>query len=802
MTSQWPFLIPFVSMAAGLTLSSLSGRFCPLSVIAGAFVCLILAALQRDKHIFPVCTAAFFFLWGLYALSPWLIPDPSPASIGKRASDTPLTLEGLVASRPSVSPDGSSVVVRTENIISNNRFESVQGQLMLYVSEGDITVARGDRIRLTTRISVPRRLGLPGEFDFRQYLAFQEVAAVGRVASQGDIVLIRAAAEESWQRSIDLAARRLGDSIRLALKDEKVSSVLAALLIGDQKRIPRELADAYTRAGVNHILSISGFHVGIIAVFITLAALWLFTRSEYLTLRCNVRRLVVLLAVPAMLMYLFLTGNAPATARSVIMLAAFAFALYAERESAPVNTLLLAAFFLIAINPPTLFDISFQLSFLSLWGIVIAVPALTERMSAVTSVCGRSMVQFIAASVAASLATLIPVLFTFKVASLNGILSNFLIVPLLGYGAVLAGFCVLPLLVLLPSCSQILLWPPAKLIELSNWIITGFAALPVIRFHAVTKWDVLFFLLFMTGMTFVSGMKKRLALAAVLPLVALSLHMQPLLPADGKLHVTMLSVGQAEALLLRLPDGKTMLVDGGGYLHDTGRDFGQRILAPALGALGVGRIDWIFSTHDHPDHIGGLAYLTRYFEVGGFWATPAGLSADYSREVRAALAERHIPLHRLAAGDSIPLSGGVALQVLSPGRTDTGHFEKDEMDANEESLVFRLVFGTFSMLFAADAGIAAEHQMLANGLELKSTVLKVGHHGSRFSTSGEFLERVKPEVALISAGAANRFGLPSMQTVQQLAAGNIQLYRTDRDGTIELVSDGVGWSIATPYKVE
>jgi competence protein ComEC len=243
-----------------------------------------------------------------------------------------------------------------------------------------------------------------------------------------------------------------------------------------------------------------------------------------------------------------------------------------------------------------------------------------------------------------------------------------------------------------------------------------------------------------------------------------------------------------------------MLVDGGGYLHDTGRDFGQRILAPALGELGVQCIDWMISTHDHPDHIGGLAFVAKYFNVGEFWSSTAGLAADYSKDVRLVLSEQNIPVRKLAAGDVITLSEGVVLNVLSPEKTAVAHSDGDGMDVNEESLVFRLCFGTFSMLFAADAGFSAEERILSGGYELESTILKIGHHGSRYSTSEEFLERVNPKLALISAGAGNRFGLPSSRTLELLAGRKISLYRTDRDGTIEVVSDGLSWSVATPYK--
>ncbi len=797
MLRQWPLLLPFISMVAGLALSARAFQTCALPTLAAVFICLLLSAFHRDRRLFSACAILFFFFWGLYALTPWFTPDNSASSIRLAASDSPVTVEGIVSSRPAVSPDGSRLVVRTEHLFYKNRIEPVHGMIMLYVSEGDITLVRGDRVRCKTRISIPRRLGLPGEFDYPRYLAFQEISATGRVRSQQDIVLIRGGVEQSLQRSIDLLARRLGDEVRNALPDAAVSSVLTALLIGDQKRIPQQLSEAYTRAGVNHILSISGFHVGIIAAFIALATLWVLTRFEYPTLRWNVRRAAVLLAVPAMLIYLLITGNAPATARSVIMLAACAWALYMERESDSINTLLLAAFLLIAINPPTLFDISFQLSFISLWGIIIAVPPMTRQLSRVKRPSLRTLIQFIAASLAASIVTMIPVLHVFNVASLNGVLTNFLIVPLLGYGAVLAGFSVMPFLVIMPSLNHIMLWPAAKLVQVSNFIIEYFAALPVIRFYGITAWDMLLFLLFMCCISFVHSRSKRIALGTVIPLAAIAMHITGPATADGRLHITMLSVGQAESLLLRLPNGSTMLVDGGGYLHDTGMDFGQRLLAPALGALGIRKIDRMISTHEHPDHIGGLAYVAKYLGVGEFWSTTK-LTSDYSDEIKRVLSEQKTPIRMLSADDRIELSDGIVLQVLSPSRR-VFPLDRDVTDENEDSLVFRLTYGSFSMLFTADAGFVAEQRMISNNYVLQSTALKVGHHGSKYATSEEFINKVHPRLVLISAGAGNRFGLPAKRTVDLIQSKGISLYRTDRDGTIELVSDGISWSVSTPY---
>lgn len=795
MIRRWPFLIPFLCMTAGLTLSALNGFYCDTHLLPVALVCLLLSCLLKELWLFSVCSALVFFLWGLSALQPWLSPETVPHSIRAKASDASIVIEGVIATRPSVAPEGSRLTVVVEQVQQGNLPETASGLLMLFVSEGDVTLTRGDRIRFVTRVSVPHRLGLPGEFNYPRYLALQGIYATGRVASQSDIVLIRAAAVKTVLRISDQIARVLGDSIRSSLPDERVSSVLTALLLGDQRRIPRDLADLYTRAGVNHILSISGFHVGIVAAFITVLIIWFVTRFEYPALHWNIRRDAVLIAVPAMVGYLFITGNAPATARSVIMLSVFALALVAERERDSLNTLLFAAFFLVAINPPTLFDVSFQLSFISLWGILVAVPLIMRCTGTITSLWLRSLAQFLAASVAASLVTILPVLYIFNVASLNGIVTNFIIVPLLGYGAVLSGFIALPLIALFPAFAPWLLWPAAALVAISNQFILWSASLPVLTSHGVTSLDIFFFLLFMTAMTFLTNRALLLAAAVLVPLSALGTHLYRAAVTDHRLHITMLSVGQAESLLVKLPDGSTLLVDGGGYLHDTGHDFGQRVLAPALGALHIGRIDTMIATHEHPDHSGGLPFIIKNFPVGEFLSGPV-----IAPEIETDLKNRAVQKRTVTVGDVITLSGPVVITVLSPRGSVHGVTGDDESNVNEQSLVFHLRYGSFSMLFCADAGFEAERQMLAGKFDLKSTVLKVGHHGSRFSTSTEFLDRVQPRLALISAGRDNRFGLPSRQTIEFLNSKRIPLFRTDRDGTIELVTDGITWSAATPFK--
>ena len=778
----------------GLTITVLCGYYGDNSLLLPLLLCLFLAAYCMDSYPFTVCSALFFLIWGLSALTPWLFPLHHPDSITDKVTATPVTIEGVIADRPVVTIDGSRVVIQAEQLRSAAGVEPVVGQLLLFVGEGAVQMSRGDRVRFVSTIATPRLLGLPGEFNYPRFLAFQGINVLCRIRTSQDIVLIKGGAVLSPLRSVDHLANVLGESIRRAIPDDAISSVLVALLLGDQRRIPRELANAYTRAGVNHILSISGFHVGIIAAFISLATMWCLSRFEYITLRWNIRRCAVLISVPAMAAYLVLTGTAPATARSVIMLTVFALALFAEREQNAINTLLLAAFCLVVINPPTLFDVSFQLSFVSLWGLILMVPPVTGWCERVSSPRLREVLLFLAASIAATVITIIPVLYTFKVASVNGILTNFLIVPLLGYGAVLAGFVAAPLTLLLPAAAPYLLWPAAVLISIANRFIIWSTCLPIYRSYGVTDYDMLVFWLLLSWLTFVSNKTVRRNGALLLVIAGCVVHVSLTAVSDGTLHISVLSVGQAESLLLRLPDSSTLLIDGGGYLFENDNDFGQKYMAPALGALHVTRIDRMIATHNHPDHSGGLPFLIQNFTVGEFWS-----NRSITAEIAEALRHKQLPHQILKRGDLITLPGPVTITVLSPAASQPED-DTDEENVNEQSLVFRLVYGDFSMLFTADAGFTAEQTMLAGNNLLASTVLKVGHHGSRYSTSPEFLARVHPKVAFISAGAGNRFGLPSPRTVELLTQQRIPLFRTDRDGTIELVTDGRKWAITTPYK--
>jgi len=795
---QRPLLIPVLAMVLGFIVNDQTGFSVPLLLVIASGVALFLSSFPASRVMFLVCLSLFFFFWGCRALSFWSNPQYPADSIRNVTSPTPVVVGGVVKSRPSHSEGRTSFILDAEYLFGETNTKPVSGKVMVYVAEGECTVARGDRIRFSCRLIKPRILGLPGEFDYPRYLRFNSVVATANISHASGIVLERGGAADTVLRKFDDIAADLSSFIRLHEKDSGAASVLIALLLGDQKQIPKDLNNAYSRAGVNHILSISGFHVGIIAYGMTMFLLFLATRSTFLACNFNLRRLVLLFSLPVMVAYLLVTGAAPATARSVIMLGAILFALFLERETDGINSLLLAASVLLILNPPTLFDVSFQLSFLALWGIVLIIPHLSTWATRFGQRQVQQIIIFATASVAASLFTLVPVLYVFNQASLNGVLSNFIIVPILGYGAVLLGFVGLLCSYVSTTVALLFLVPAGWLTRLSNTVVSYFASLPVIHCHVVTALDMGLFLLGICAATFLSTRRQKLFACSLILVVFSAWHLSAASKNDGRLHVTMLSVGQGESILLHLPGGENWLIDGGGYLHENGKDFGERTVTPALLKSGVRKLDGIILTHSHPDHLGGLPFVAETMPVASAWKTAMGGGGELEQRLEVAMSQQHAPFREISAGTVLHLSPEVSLQILSPLASMANSVRNDQ-DMNEQSLVFRLIYKKFSMLFTADAGFEAESEILKSHIPMKSTVLKVGHHGSRYSTSEEFLKSVSPSIALISAGYGNRFGLPSPDTIQLLQGFGVKIYRTDVSGTIELSTDGVDIDVKSPF---
>ena len=266
----------------------------------------------------------------------------------------------------------------------------------------------------------------------------------------------------------------------------------------------------------------------------------------------------------------------------------------------------------------------------------------------------------------------------------------------------------------------------------------------------------------------------------------------PVVTETGKaLTVKMLNVGQGDAILIQTAE-QTVLIDTSDLDE-------QDKLRNELKKAGVKRIDKLILTHPHADHIGGVKdVVLKDYEVGEVYDNGMPSKSKIYTGYMKVLKQKNIKRHALAAGDELDFGGGVKFKVFAPEKAvvEKGSKTTDNHDPNNESVVGKLIFGDFSMMFTGDAEKAEEMPMVNSyGKELKSTVLKSGHHGSKTSSSKEFLREVAPEAALISCGTGNDYGHPHEPTMKKYRAMKLKIYETDKNGTITVKTDGKNYTI-------
>jgi len=250
--------------------------------------------------------------------------------------------------------------------------------------------------------------------------------------------------------------------------------------------------------------------------------------------------------------------------------------------------------------------------------------------------------------------------------------------------------------------------------------------------------------------------------------------------ADGRLHVTLIDVGQGDAILLRSPQGRALLVDAGGS-YDGGFDVGEAVVAPYLWGLGVRELDRVVVTHAHPDHAGGVPAIVKAFRVGEVWEGPAPSHDRGYRALDDELRAARVPRRTVKAGAVLDWDG-VELRVLGPPRPD----RRPRTTRNDDSIVLAVRYGGVTTLLTGDVEGGGEAQLPPT----RALALKVPHHGSKSSSTQGLLDATGPRLALISAGFRNRFGHPHPDVLERYGQARVLVYRTDRDGCVTLTTDG------------
>jgi len=778
-----PLLAPLLFFTSGIAAAGSFGFFLPVGLLPLLLLLPVVLRFLPHKPPFILSLCPLLCLCGNLLLAPLLSGNLQDRLILEENIGSELSIEGIIVKRPEAKDGGSRLLLEIDHLrlaAGSGKELPLKGLIQLRIGSGRSGLMTGDKVSFSGKLRPPLNYGIPGEFNAERYYALKRIVATSFVKNDADITSHGQTDRLRLQRHFDMTAANIGRFIMARLPGAE-GGIIKALLVGDTADIPQALKDAYSRTGVNHILSISGFHIGIIAL--ALLQLWHAISRLFpaLLLFLNFRRVAVALSLPLIFYYMLLSGAAPATARSVLMILFVTVGLFLERESEPVNIIILAAFALLLANPANLYDISFQLSFLALWGLTVITPLLMKPFPVPKPGWLHNLRLFAAASTAAVLVTLLPAAYYFQQTSITGIISNFFIVPLLGYGAVVCGFAAIPFIWLGPLPAGWLLDLAGLMTALANTLIALLDRIPTLPSFFPAEAEIIIFLLTMLLLTVIKTDRPKYLLSAAFAVSLLFAHNLPAHDNNFSLKMDFLSVGQGEATLLTFHDGKTMLIDGGGALHDSRRDVGRQLLLPALRKIGVQRIDYLVLSHAHPDHLQGLVTVAAAMPVGEFWETGRNSGKDYEK-LRLQLDSRKVPVKVLDAASPAMLLSGVTIRALHPEPLNKlSHLFADQ---NDDSLVLHFDTGRFTALFTGDIGAASEFSLLDRQVKLRATLLKVPHHGSRYSALPVFFDAVSPQIAVISAGYKNSFGLPAEETMAALQRSGASIYRTDLDGTV------------------
>jgi competence protein ComEC len=654
------------------------------------------------------------------------------------------------------------------------RLVTAEGALDAFAPSSPWPLALGDRIRMRARLRPPATARNPGGRDPAARLAAGGVLL--QAFGEGPAVRL---APPSPLAPLERARERFAAAAGAALPPREAALVVA-IASGDRSGLDPATVTSFARSGLAHILAVSGLHLVVVALGLERLVRGALVRVDAVACRIEPRRAAAAVLLPATGLYALATGAGVPVARAALAVGVAAVGTLLDREARAANVLALAALALLAADPSSALDVSAQLTFAAVGGLVLWAGPLRRRIPLPAARRGwrawalEPLLGGACATLAASLATAPVLAYHFRQLPVLGLLANVAGIPVGSALTAVATLAALATAVAQPAATPLLLL--ARPLAAALLALSDAAAAP--------RWSVLGIatpgLAGALGFLALAVLAGRLAgrgrVAAALGAAACLLLPGPLRAAAararGGLEVLFVSVGQGDAALLRLPDGEAVLIDAGGA-PEGGADPGARDLVPLLRDLGVRRLAAVFVSHPHPDHVLGLAAVLAAVPADAVFSNgDAGDGA--AREV---LAELH----------PVPLPPGAVFERAGVSFTVLGG-DREALAANDASLVLRVAYGETAFLFPGDVEAEGEAAAVARG-GLRADVVKVPHHGSRRSSTAPFAAAVAPRLAVVSVGAGNRYGFPNDEAVARWGAVGALVLRTD-EGAVRLLSDG------------
>jgi competence protein ComEC len=815
------------ALAAGILLCGFA-RFsarelvCVLAVFATLTA---LAALASTKRMTVACAlVAVVFVGSAIAEKH---RRGQPPQLNAESNET-LILVGCVVEPSALSEDRDHFVLELAR--------HARARVTVTLREGEIAplLRYGQKVEVTAKIRIPHNFQNPGSFDYAGYLARQDIywTASAHGATSFNI-MPGECGTRFWALIYGLRTTALDRLESFYKGDSYTTGMMEATLIGETTKLQKVWTDHYRRTGTYHALVISGLHVSVLAgTLLFLMRICLIPRPHALAI-----------AATAAWLYALISGWQAPVVRAAGGFTLFLIARLVYRRGRLLNLLAAVAIAFLLFDPDQLYDASFQLSFMSVAAIGALASPIIEKTTGPRSYALRALsdadrdlhqepivaqfrveMRLVAETIALwtrlplkgvmftqsiflrlafyiyemALISLViqvglalPMILYFHRVSFSGVSANLLIVPLLS-AAVPVGFLAILTNWKIPAIGAQWLLNASQ--HIADWHMRWE---PDWRIPDPPLWLSLAFVAALLWMAFTANARAWMRWSAAVSVLALFalLYSEPFVvhAATGRLELTSIDVGQGDSLLLQFPNGRNMLVDAGGFPvfgskpnpRKPNLDIGEDVVSPYLWSRGIRHIDVLVSTHAHEDHIGGMAAIIENFHPRELWtgANPPDNPVWKAVKQKAeAFGVKILPLTEGGVWDW----GGARIEVLAPA----GDYVPLASPKNNDSLVLRLRYGAHTFLLTGDMEKQVEARLLEGSRIDKIDVLKVGHHGSRTSSSDGFIAAAHPTFAIISVGLNNSYHHPTVEVLERLAATHTGVFRTDRVGLISIESDG------------
>ena len=777
------FTIAFIVGILSAGLFQFDLHFYQISVFIFFLILLSLAKYFRFNNI--ISSVLFFiliFVFGIYVSKVNEIRIVSPISNYQKEKNVKLYAEVtsvelersfeivFTVLTDSLIIDSNSIVTK-DYIICKFRGDSLQRK-NIYTQ-----LNAGNKIYLTGTYQKGRERRNPGEFDYDKYLKSKSVTGLFISYNTDSINIL--SNQKDYFKSLLHSVRKVIDVTIHQLHNPQTAGLLRGLILADRSEIDYETKNEFINSGVVHILAVSGLHVGYVLVII----IFIFGRfGIYL------RSILTILGLVA---FMFLTGVPPSVFRATLMSVVIIIAFLSNRSTNIINSISIAAFIILLLNPNEIYNPGFQLSFSAVLAIGILYPYLQKMIFKLNLKHKwlEYILLFFGVSLSAQIGTLPFTLAYFSKLSVVALFANLIVIPTVG---VIIGIAFITVFIGVISNSIAIYFAAANDL-LSGWMIdfikyTGQLDFSFLWIRNYSLYDSIIFYL---GLALVLLVLRKLSKVYIKIVLVMILSATILIYSQfdnnelldkNVLSVFMIDVGQGDSFLIKFPNGKTALIDAGEA--NPFIDNGERVIIPLLDNFGIRKIDYGFISHLDLDHYGGFVSLIHNNRIKEIFR-PLPDSSKKSIRLEKYLSQKKIKTRNY---DKYSFDvGNVKLYFLN----DPNNYSYKKFSSNDKSGVIKIVFGNTSFLFVGDCEHPGEYFLASNfGNMLDSDVLKVGHHGSSTGSSDAFLNLISPEISLVSAGIKNKFNHPSERVINSLEETNSIIYRTDKSGGILLQSDG------------